>query len=60
MKRIIVDIKDEKQNNKNMNEIQIFKDLNHPNLIKYLENFIHKDKLCIVMEHADGGKLNLT
>lgn len=58
MKRIIIDQKDQKQNEKNLNEIEIFKSLKHPNLIHYIESFIYKNKLCIIMELADGGDLS--
>ena len=58
MKRIIIDRKDKEQTTKNINEIEIFKQLNHDNLIKYFNSFIHKDKLCIVMEYADDGDLH--
>lgn len=56
MKRILFDSEDEKQMQKNMNEIEIFKSLSHPNLIQYIESFSHKGKLCIIMEYADGGE----
>ena len=42
MKRIIIDEKNEKQNEKNQNEIEIFKSLHQPNLIKYITRFIDK------------------
>ena len=58
MKRIIIDRKDKEQTTKNINEIEIFKQLNNDNLIKYFNSFIHKDKLCIVMEYADDGDLH--
>ena len=57
MKRIIIDEKNEKQNEKNQNEIEIFKSLHHPNLIQYITSFIHKSMLCIIMEYADDGDL---
>jgi NIMA (never in mitosis gene a)-related kinase len=62
MKRIIIDEKNEKQNAKNQNEIDIFKSLKHPNLIQYVNSFIHsrkskKAKFCIIMEYADDGDL---
>lgn len=58
MKRLIIDPNDNEQNIKNNNEISVFKSIHHPNLIQYIESFIHKDKLCIIMEYADGGDLS--
>lgn len=58
MKRIIIDLKDIKETNIHIEEINIFKTLEHPNLIKYIESFVHKDKLCIIMEYANGGDLS--
>ena len=44
--------------NKYKNEIEIFKKLNHPNLIKFIDSFPYKiNKFCIVMEYADDGDL---
>ena len=59
MKRILIDINEEKENNTYFNEIEVFKRLNHCNLIKYQESFIHNNKLCIIMEYANQGDLNL-
>ena len=57
MKRIIIDPKDPSQINTNINEIEILKQLNFPHLIRYYKSFVHKNKLCIIMEYADGGDL---
>ena len=37
MKRILIDINEEKENSTYFNEIEVFKRLNHCNLIKYQE-----------------------
>ena len=42
-----------------MNEVNILSSLNHPNIISYIESFIHNDFLYIIMEYADGGDLSL-
>lgn len=57
MKSIVTDISDDDQNKKNENEINIFKSLNHPYIIRYYESFIKDNKLCIVMDLAQGGDL---
>ena len=38
-------------------EVNIFKELNHPNIVKYYTSFEEKDKVCIVMELVDGSSL---
>lgn len=40
------------------NEVQILKRLNHPNIIKYYENFLDGKNLVIAMEYAQGGTLH--
>ena len=58
MKRLIIDINDQTQISQNTNEISIFKQLHHLNLIQYINSFYHKEKLCIIMEYADDGDLS--
>ena len=38
-----------------MNEIKILESIDHPNIIKYHESFINKNKFVIVMEYANKG-----
>ena len=40
-----------------INEIELLKQLNHPNIVKYYKNFKEKDKLYIIMEYFDNGDL---
>lgn len=35
-------------------EVKIWKQLNHPNIVRYYEHFPHKNKMCIVMEYFEG------
>ena len=62
IKKIIVE-NDESQAEKiqnevifSINQIKILNNLDHDNIIKYIESFNHKKKFCIVMEYADGGR----
>ena len=38
-------------------ELEIMQKSNHPFVIKYYENFIYKEKVCILTELATGGNL---
>ena len=58
MKKLSIDMNDEKEYRGYQNEISIFKQLKHINLIKYSTSFKHKDKLYIVMEYAEYGDLS--
>ncbi|XP_067928764.1 serine/threonine-protein kinase Nek8-like isoform X2 [Watersipora subatra] len=40
-----------------LNEVKVLSILNHPNIIKYYENFLEQAALMIVMEYAEGGTL---
>ena len=40
-----------------INEIKIWKDLDHPNIIKYYTSFIEKENVYIVMELVEGMNL---
>lgn len=64
MKKITLDVEDCNSNGqtasiKNANEIKVFETLDHINIVKYIESFNYKSKLCIIMEYADGGNKNI-
>eukprot|EP00668_Euglena_longa_P002180 GGOE01002524.1.p1 GENE.GGOE01002524.1~~GGOE01002524.1.p1 ORF type:complete len:479 (+),score=170.01 GGOE01002524.1:161-1438(+) len=40
-----------------INEVRFLSNLSHPNIIQYVESFLHTNVLYIVMEYADGGDL---
>lgn len=49
----------EKEINNALNEVRILASINHPNIIAFKETFHdqHSNKLCIIMELANGGDL---
>ncbi len=57
LKKVTIYFNNEGKNDESKNEIEIFKTLNHPNLIKYETSYIKKGTLNIIMEYADGGDL---
>jgi serine/threonine protein kinase len=47
----------EKQNYER--ELKILQNVNHPFIIRYIDEFIYdKDYLCIVTQYANGGDLD--
>ena len=40
-----------------MTEVIVMRDLNHPNLVNYVELYLEKDNLMMVMEFMEGGAL---
>lgn len=65
MKRVHLDEKETEEINnevytiskfKNPLQISVLKTLKHPNIVEYYESFVHKGKLCIVMDYAENGK----
>ena len=39
------------------NEVNILKSLDHPNVIRYIQDFVHDDIFYIVTEYAPNGTL---
>jgi len=42
-----------------MMEVNLLKNLQHPNIVKFKESFITKQVLVIVMDYCEGGDLAL-
>jgi NIMA (never in mitosis gene a)-related kinase len=57
LKEIEIEILEDDERTKALNEIKILSNVSHPNIIKMHENFRTNDKLCIVMDYCEGGDL---
>ena len=40
-----------------LNEIMVMSASRHPNIVNYIDSFLYKNELWLVMEHMDGGSL---
>jgi p21-activated kinase 1 len=40
-----------------INEILVMRDSKHPNIVNYLDSFLYKGDLWVVMEYMEGGSL---
>ena len=52
-----IDISDHKRKDQLLTEVIVMRELNHPNLVNYVELFLEKDPLMMVMEFMQGGAL---
>ena len=40
-----------------INEILVMRSSRHPNIVNYIDSFLHKNELWVVMEYMEGGSL---
>lgn len=57
LKRINVDLIDNKTRDKCLKEVKLLQSLDHPNVIRYLDSFITENDLVIIVEWAAAGDL---
>ena len=53
----IIDIKKQQRRNLIIKEVEILRDINHPNMVNFIEGLISPPtQLWVVMEYMDAGK----
>jgi NIMA (never in mitosis gene a)-related kinase len=57
-KKMLLDTLNEKEKRGAMQEAELLKNLNHPNIVRYKESFVQGGVLIIVMEYCEVGDLS--
>lgn len=57
LKEVLIDKMSKAEVAEAKKEVMVLSSLEHPNIVRYRESFLERQKLCIVMAFADGGDL---
>lgn len=57
VKKLLYNKNNKEEIKRNLNEIEIFQEMNHPYIIKYYNSLFKNEYLYIFMEYAEGGDL---
>jgi serine/threonine protein kinase len=57
IKRVSVDMMNDKAREKCLKEVRLLKSLDHPNIIRYIDSFLMENSLIIIYEWAAAGDL---
>jgi len=57
IKTIDITVLTDKQRQDTLTEINVLRKLRHPFIVRYYDNFMDRNNLCLTLEFADGGDL---
>jgi p21-activated kinase 1 len=52
-----IDLDKHPRKNLTFNEILVMRASRHPNIVSYIDSFLHKNELWVITEHMEGGSL---
>ncbi|KEG14973.1 putative protein kinase, putative,serine/threonine-protein kinase Nek1 [Trypanosoma grayi] len=59
IKEVFLGKMSKKEREEARHECRVLQQLNHPNIVRYVEHFENRNNLYIVMEYCDGGDLHM-
>jgi serine/threonine protein kinase len=59
-KKILLEAMSDKEQEGAMMEVQLLKNLNHPNIVAYKSSYIDNGQMIIIMEYCEGKAASLT
>lgn len=57
LKMIMMEASTGEEKDKAKQEVDVLRGLDHPGIVRYHEDFVHEDSLCVVMHYCEGGDL---